>query len=164
MLYDTFSAFGVIISTPKVQSLSLILIIKFHLKQLMRNPDGTSKGFGFLSFDSFDASDAAIAAMNGQYLAGKPISVTYALKKDSKTERYGSAAERILSANNPNSARSRPNNLFAAVPPPPGMGRGGMPFPPMPMGMGMPMPPMGYGMPMQPPTGMPYPPPGAPYQ
>lgn len=51
LLYDTFSAFGVIVSTPKV----------------MRDPSsGSSRGFGFVSFDTFEASDAAIEAMNGQ--------------------------------------------------------------------------------------------------
>ena len=51
LLYDTFSAFGVIVSTPKV----------------MRDPDsGNSRGFGFVSFETFEASDAAIEAMNGQ--------------------------------------------------------------------------------------------------
>ena len=51
LLYDTFSAFGVIVSTPKV----------------MRDPDtGNSRGFGFVSFEAFEASDAAIEAMNGQ--------------------------------------------------------------------------------------------------
>jgi len=134
LLYDTFSAFGVIISTPKI----------------MRDPDGTSRGFGFVSFDSFDASDAAIAQMNGQYLCGKPISVSYALKKDSKTDRHGTPAERILAANNPNSIR-RPHALFSVAPPPPGVmpsmnAPRGPPFPP---GMQMQMPPPGMGMPMQ---------------
>ncbi|KAL3638418.1 hypothetical protein CASFOL_017789 [Castilleja foliolosa] len=45
LLYDTFSAFGVIVSNPK----------------MMRDPEtGNSRGFGFISYDSFDASDAAI--------------------------------------------------------------------------------------------------------
>jgi len=135
LLYDTFSAFGVIISTPKI----------------MRDPDGTSRGFGFISFDSFDASDAAISQMNGQYLCGKPISVSYALKKDSKSERHGTPAERILAANNPNSMRGRPHALFSAAPPPPNMPQqmGGPPrgpFPGMQMGM-MPPPGMQMGMP-----------------
>jgi len=141
LLYDTFSAFGIIIATPKI----------------MRDPDGTSRGFGFVSFDSFDASDAAIAQMNGQYLCGKPISVSYALKKDSKSERHGTPAERILAANNP--AIRRPNSLFAAAPPPPvmpsmgNMPPRGPPFQPG-MGMGMPMPPPGMGMQMPPGMGM----------
>lgn len=81
LLYDTFSAFGQIISTPKI----------------MRDPDtNSSKGYGFVSFDNFAVSDMAIEVMNGQYLCNRPISVTYALKKDSKGERHGTAAERLL--------------------------------------------------------------------
>jgi splicing factor 3B subunit 4 len=137
LLYDTFSAFGVIISTPKI----------------MRDPDGTSRGFGFVSYEGFEASDAAIQSMNGQYLSGKPITVSYALKKDSKSERHGTPAERILAANNPNSiGRGRPHTLFSAAPPPPGMqSRPPIGMPPIPP-MGMPIPPMGM---MQPPTGYP---------
>jgi splicing factor 3B subunit 4 len=59
LLYDTFSAFGIIIATPKI----------------MRDPETQiSKGYGFVSYDSFESSDAAIAAMNGQFLCGRPIS------------------------------------------------------------------------------------------
>lgn len=79
LLYDTFSAFGVIVQTPKIA----------------RDPEtGNLKGFGFVSFDNFDSSDAAIDAMNNQYLMNKQITVSYALKKDGKGERHGSAAER----------------------------------------------------------------------
>ncbi|OWR44824.1 spliceosomal protein on the X [Danaus plexippus plexippus] len=79
LLYDTFSAFGVILQTPKV----------------MRDPEtGNSKAFAFINFASFEASDAAIEAMNNQYLCNRPISVSYAFKKDVKGERHGSAAER----------------------------------------------------------------------
>ncbi len=56
LLYDTFSAFGMVIATPKI----------------MRDPDtGASRGFGFVSFDGFEASDAAIEAMSGQYLCNR---------------------------------------------------------------------------------------------
>ncbi|EHB17145.1 Splicing factor 3B subunit 4 [Heterocephalus glaber] len=69
LLYDTFSTFGVILQTPKI----------------MRDPDtGNSKSYAFINFASFDASDAAIEAMNGQYLCNRPITVSYAFKKDSK--------------------------------------------------------------------------------
>lgn len=115
LLYDTFSAFGVIISTPKI----------------MREPEtGQSRGFGFLSYDTFESADAAVQGMNGQYLSGKPISVTYALKKDSKVDRHGSAAERLLAASNP-SRGARPHTMFAAAPPPvPGLRPPpGMPLP-----------------------------------
>jgi len=113
LLYDTFGAFGVLIATPKI----------------MREQDsGTSRGFGFVNYDSFEAADAAIASMNGQYLCGRPISVNYAFKKESKGERHGTPAERLLAANNPN--RSRPNTTMS-VPSPasriaPAMGMPGM--------------------------------------
>ncbi|CAE7837977.1 SF3B4 [Symbiodinium microadriaticum] len=71
MLYDTFSAFGVLL-----------------FAKVMRDPDtGVSRGFGFISYDTFEASDAALAGMNGQFLCNRPISVSYAYKKETKGER-----------------------------------------------------------------------------
>ncbi|XP_057306959.1 splicing factor 3B subunit 4-like [Hydractinia symbiolongicarpus] len=138
LLYDTFSAFGVILQTPKI----------------MRDSDtGNSKGFAFINFASFEASDAAIDAMNGQYLSNRPISVSYSFKKDAKGERHGSAAERLLAASNPLTQTDRPHQLFADAPrtashmhdttnrPPPGM-HNVLPPPIVPPPMGM-MPPMG---------------------
>nr|CAD7409163.1 unnamed protein product [Timema poppensis] len=146
LLYDTFSAFGVILQTPKI----------------MRDPEtGNSKGFAFINFASFDASDAAIEAMNGQYLCNRPISVSYAYKKDAKGERHGSAAERLLAAQNPLSQADRPHQLFADAPPtalpqslpsvnmmsmvpppPPTPGMHPPPPPPVPPPPGIPPPPM----------------------
>lgn len=103
LLYDTFSAFGVIVNTPKI----------------MRDPEsGASKGFGFISFDGFEASDAAIEAMNGQFLMNRAITVSYAFKKDTKGERHGTPAERLLAAQKKAKqvASSRPNTLFATGP------------------------------------------------
>ena len=167
LLYDTFSAFGVIIgNTPKC----------------MRDPEtGTSKGFAFINYDCFEAADMAIEAMNAQYLCGRAITVQYAYKKDgSKGERHGSVAERLLAQNDPNKGQhgSRPHTMFASTPagppgltggpPPPSMN--GMPppppggFPPPPPGMmGGPPPPPGGGFPPPPPgmgPGGPPPPPG----
>lgn len=157
LLYDTFSAFGVILTTPKIQ----------------RDPEtGNSKGFAFINYASFEASDAAIEAMNGQYLCNRAISVSYAFKKDSKGERHGSAAERLLAAQNPLSQADRPHQLFADAPPVPvappimtGMPPAipGMPMalppmparPPMPPGQFPPMPPgppPGVGGPLRPPA------------
>jgi len=166
LLYDTFSAFGVIISTPRI----------------MRETDsGVSRGFGFVSFDSFESSDQAINNMNGQFLCGRPISVSYALKKDSKVERHGGTAERLLAANNPNvMSMQRPHTMFAAVPsaparpqpPPPGMNMPPMYGAPpgymnMNMNMNMNGPPMngppGFSMMPPPPPGIPPPPPGMMY-
>merc|ERR1719473_1992165 len=118
MLYDTFTAFGVLL-----------------FAKIMRDPD-TGASLGFSSFDSFEASDAALAGMNGQFLCNRPISCSYAYKKETKGERHGSAAERLLAANRPGEG--------------PGGGKGGAPsLPP-----GMPQPP-GMVPNMKPPPGMP---------
>ncbi|OWZ09123.1 RNA polymerase Ispecific transcription initiation factor rrn3 [Phytophthora megakarya] len=96
LLYDTFSAFGGIIETPKI----------------MRDPDTkASRGFGFVSFDSFEAADLAIECMNGQYLCNRQVVVQYAFKKDSNNERHGSEAERLLAQRNPN--KLKPHTMFA---------------------------------------------------
>jgi len=156
-LWETFSRFGVLIAEPKI----------------MREVDGgaNAKGFAFINYDSFESADSAIEQMNGQYLCGRVVSVNYAFKKDSKTERHGSMAERILAANNPNKIMgiARP----AAPPPapvvlpsgppagfrPPGMITGMPGRPPIQFGMppGMPPPMMGMMRPGMPPMGMPPP-------
>ena len=165
LLYDTFSAFGVIVgNTPKC----------------MRDPDtGASKGFAFINYDCFEASDMAIEAMNGQYLCGRAITVQYAYKKDgSRGERHGSVAERLLAQNDPNKGQARPHTMFSAAPagapgltggPPPPSMNGAPPPPPMgfppppPPGMGGPPvggpPPPSSGGPPPPPGGFPPPPP-----
>ncbi|KAF8723001.1 hypothetical protein HU200_022146 [Digitaria exilis] len=114
LLYDTFSAFGVIVTNPKI----------------MRDPEtGNSRGFGFVSYDSFESSDQAIEAMNNQHLCNRPITVSYAYKKDTKGERHGTPAERLLAANNPGSQRNRPHTMFASGPPTQGLPNGGPPVP-----------------------------------
>ena len=85
LLYETFSNFGMIISTKITRDVE----------------DGSSKGYGFISFDNFESADNTIAQMNGQYLAGKQITVQYAVRQDSKGEKHGSFAERLLAANKP---------------------------------------------------------------
>lgn len=153
LLYDTFSAFGVIVTNPKI----------------MRDPDtGNSRGFGFISYDSFEASDAAIEAMNGQYLCNRQITVSYAYKKDTKGERHGTPAERVLAASNPQ--KSRPHTLFASGPPTlPKVaqpnGAIGAPVPPRPFANGAiapspipairPPPPQGVAFPPMPMAGQP---------
>jgi len=136
LLYDTFSAFGVIIgNTPKC----------------MRDPEtGTSKGYAFINYDCFEAADMAIEAMNGQYLCGRAITVQYAYKKDgSKGERHGSVAERLLAQNDPNKGQhgARPHTMFSSAP----AGQPGL--------TGGPPPPSMNGMPPPPPGGFPPPPP-----
>ncbi|KXZ49305.1 hypothetical protein GPECTOR_22g899 [Gonium pectorale] len=149
LLYDTFSAFGVIVNTPKI----------------MRDPDtGNSRGFGFVSYDCFEASDAAIEAMNGQYLCNRAITVSYAFKKDTKGERHGTPAERLLAAQQREKmqAQSRPNQLFAEGPKLKGQQVGQPPAGPVAV-----VAPSGYAagapMPPAPPPGMPPPPPPGQY-
>lgn len=126
----------------------------------MRDPDsGRSRGFGFISFDSFEASDSAIEAMNGQYFCNRPISVSYAIRKDSKGERHGSAAERFLASKFQTVRQQRPNMMFSAGPAIPAAGiTSGMPAPALAVA---PPPtminPHMMGMPSAPP---PFPPPG----
>ena len=36
--------------------------------------------------------------MNGQYLMNRPLSLSYAFKKDTRGERHGTPAERLLAA------------------------------------------------------------------
>ncbi len=59
------------------------------------NDTNSSKGFAFINFASFDAADAALEAMNGQHLCNRPITISYAFKKDAKGERHGTDAERF---------------------------------------------------------------------
>ena len=88
-LFETFKAFGLILST-----------------RVARDPEsGASKGHGFVSYDSFESSDAAIAAMNGQYFSNRLIKVSYSIKKDSKGDRHGTVAERLLASNRPSLSR-----------------------------------------------------------
>ncbi|KAF9167754.1 hypothetical protein DFQ26_003338 [Actinomortierella ambigua] len=114
LLRDTFSAFGVIIG---------------HAKIARDLETGQPKGYGFVSFDNFESADAAIDAMNGQILANKPISVSFAFKKDGKGERHGSAAERLIAAQARKNLpmHQMPNRLFADVGGPGPGGPGGPP-------------------------------------
>lgn len=144
LLFDTFSAFGVILQVPKI----------------MRDPEtGNSKGFAFINFASFEASDLAIEAMNGQFLCNRAITVSYAFKKDAKGERHGTVAERTLAAKNPLFPSDKPNQNFwdpkmAMLP---GIGQPPVPPPPVP-----PIPPPILPPPMgAPPPGM-FPPPPPP--
>eukprot|EP01039_Chlorochromonas_danica_P011332 gene11332-12647_t len=97
LLYDTFSAFGGIIQTPKI---------------MCDLDSGASKGYGFISYDSFEAADLAIECMNGQYLCNRAIIVQYAFKKDTPGERHGSQAERLLASSQPQ--KLRPHTIFSA--------------------------------------------------
>jgi splicing factor 3B subunit 4 len=144
-LYDTFSAFGNLISAPKVRApLSTGYQVQPLTKQIARDEAGISKGFGFISYDSFEASDKAIESMDKQFLMNKEINVQYAYKKDGKGERHGDQAERLLAA------QARKHNVSmptAQLPPalfaPQGPAAGGPPTPTVPSG------PAGFRAPLQ---------------
>lgn len=170
-LKDIFYSFGIVVST-----------------KIMRDPEsGVSKGYGFVSYDNFESADNAINTMNGQYVGGKPIDVSYAYKKDTKGERHGSTAERILASKRENESSTimktaekakygvderkedfKPSFKSAAPPPPPKPAYGmppppGMAPPMPPPSMVAPPPPPGMAPPMPPPSMVvPPPPPGAP--
>ena len=98
-LLNIFSTFGPLMAPPRVN----ISSPKYYKNKgrtnvkIARDEKGQSKGYATLSFTDFVASDAAIESMNGQYLGGRPISLSYSFKKDGqKGERHGSAAERRL--------------------------------------------------------------------
>ena len=100
-LFDTFSAFGIILQTPKI----------------LREPEtGMSKGIAFVNFASFDASDAAMEALNGQFLSNRAIRISYSFKKDGKGERHGAAAERLLASKQPVFQDDKPHKYFSDIP------------------------------------------------
>ncbi|KAK6038537.1 hypothetical protein COOONC_23957, partial [Cooperia oncophora] len=127
--------------------LSVHSVLFYKSPKIMRDPEtGNSKGFAFINFASFEASDMAMEAMNGQFLCNRAISVSYAFKKDAKGERHGTAAERMLAAQNPLFPKDRPNQIFSDAP-------GRLPFPPPMPGM----PPIIPGLPGMPPMPPPIP-------
>ena len=92
LLYDTFSAFGVILQHPKIMRDQDTGASKACAIMHAQRPLTPSQGFAFINFASFEAADSAMEAMNGQYLCNRPISCTYALRKDGRGERHGSQA------------------------------------------------------------------------
>lgn len=102
LLYDTFSSFGQILQTPKI----------------MRDySSNNSRGYAFINYASFEASDAAIESMNGQYFSNRPVTVSYAFKKDSKGERHGTMVERLLAQKNKMMQGDKPTINAVDTPP-----------------------------------------------
>ena len=121
--------------------------------QVVRNPDGSARGFGFVKFADREAAARAVASMNGAQVEGRRVKVNVAGEKTAAPTGGG-----------------RPPAMGMAM----GMavGMGGAPGPP-PMGMGAPPRgvamgvgmPGGFAPPPPPPSGMgsfapPPPPPG----
>ena len=104
LLYTTFSAFGSLAKNPKVSR---------------DGETGVSRGFAFVHFADFESSDRALEVMDGQFLGGRPISVSYAMKKDGHGERHGTPAERLLAAQrraHGGDKTLRPHTMFATGP------------------------------------------------
>lgn len=70
-LYDTFSAFGNILSS-----------------KIATDPTGSSKGYGFVHYDSEDGAQKAIENVNGMLLSGKKVFVSRFVRR---SERAGAA-------------------------------------------------------------------------
>jgi splicing factor 3B subunit 4 len=96
LLYETFSNFGMVISTKITREVE----------------NGISKGHGFVGYDNFASADVAIQQMNGQYFSGRQIRAEYAIKKDSKGDKHGGFAERLLAENKPSAISKMPSLMF----------------------------------------------------
>ena len=59
--------------------------------RVMRNQDGSSKGFGFVCFSAPEEATAASNDMNGKHVAGKPIFVALAQRRDQRREMLSNA-------------------------------------------------------------------------
>ncbi|CAF1219537.1 unnamed protein product [Rotaria sordida] len=71
-LYDTFSAFGNILSC-----------------KIMTDENGQSKGFGFVHFETQEAADNAINKVNGMLLADKKVYVGRFMSRNQRVESGG---------------------------------------------------------------------------
>lgn len=96
-LVNTFSVFGPLLSWPKIYSSSDSKRDTSGSIGQMAKIKGGGKAYALISFIDFNASDKALEALNSQYLGGRPITVSYALKKEGKKwTRHGSNVERRL--------------------------------------------------------------------
>lgn len=84
-LQETFSKFGNVVPPTVV----------------MRDDNGVSKGYGFVTFDDFESSDTAIQKLDGLLLMNMKVSVSYAYKEDpsQRKVRHGDRVERLLAEN-----------------------------------------------------------------
>ncbi|AOW05453.1 hypothetical protein B0I72DRAFT_132537 [Yarrowia lipolytica] len=100
-LQQTFSVFGPFAKPPRIS----------------RDTDGSSKGYGFVSFTDFEHSDRALESMDKQYLMNQQITVTYAFKHDGKGGRHGDETERLLALQAKKNQYIVPQQAIQAPPP-----------------------------------------------
>ncbi|KAK1414508.1 hypothetical protein QVD17_30254 [Tagetes erecta] len=55
--------------------------------KVMRDPNGTSKGSGFVAFSTSEEASRALSEMNGKMIAGKPLYVALAQRKEDRRAR-----------------------------------------------------------------------------
>ena len=97
--------------------------------KVMRNPQGKSKGFGFVCYSTSEEATRAVTEMGGRMLHDKPLYVALAQQSD---QRKAHLQQRY----------QQPGGFLGPMGPPMG-------------GMGPPMPGMNGAMPMYPPGGLP---------
>ena len=144
--------------------------------KVVRNPDNSPRGFGFVKFRDAESAQRAVQTMNGQQFEGRRLKVNVAGEKTAAPARRPNP-NMGMPPGPPHMGMGMPPGGFAP-PPPPGMGFAPPP-PPMAMGVNVPPPPppgmggvppppmmgahMGMGYPPMhgyPPMGAPPPPPG----
>ncbi|KAJ7389282.1 Polyadenylate-binding protein 4 [Desmophyllum pertusum] len=77
-LYDTFSAFGNILSC-----------------KIAQGDDGNSKGYGFVHFDTEEAAENAIAKVNGMLLNDKKVYATKWMSRRERLEKLGNQPKKF---------------------------------------------------------------------
>lgn len=65
--------------------------------KVQKYPNGTSQGVGFVAFSTSDEASKALAEMNGKVVAGKPLYVSIAERKDERLAKLHSQSQRPTS-------------------------------------------------------------------
>lgn len=114
--------------------------------RVMRDEKGTSRGFGFVCFDNQDEASKAVTEMNGSMLAGKPIYVALAERKELRRAKleaqHAARAVARMAVNPPNMtthAQIYPGQPVF-YPPPQAQRQGAFVYPQVPVGRRWPTP------------------------